>query len=398
MASKTINPTRMELTRLKGRLRTAVRGHRLLKDKRDELMRQFFLIVRENKELRAKVEKGIEEANRAMTVASSVMSPEMLQQALLYPKQSATLDMTFQNIMSVSVPVYAFHTKSEDAASIYPYGFAQTSGELDDALGALASVFQDMLELAQAEKKTQLLASEIEKTRRRVNALEYVMIPEMEKNIKYISMKLEENDRATKVRLMKVKDMVLKDAHEFEAYTSKNRPSHARMAGAVLFVQHLKRLLLLSAPEFTENRRSENKDGSRQTGWGQRLMQDERGENQGCNGIEITHERDRLRRQANHRAEIHRIRNRRMRQRHQKHQSGGERRQMQVGKSACQCQIRHHDQSRRAKLHDGFVVCVHPGECFPVHGGDRSVQNCRADGKCNTGQCPVRQRTAVQDT
>ena len=212
MASKTINPTRMELTRLKGRLRTAVRGHRLLKDKRDELMRQFFLVVRENKALRAKVEAGIEEANRAMTVAS----PEMLQQALLYPKQSATLDMTFKNIMSVSVPIYEFHTKSEDAASIYPYGFAQTSGELDDALGALASVFQDMLELAQAEKKTQLLASEIEKTRRRVNALEYVMIPEMEKNIKYISMKLEENDRATKVRLMKVKDMVLKDAHNFE--------------------------------------------------------------------------------------------------------------------------------------------------------------------------------------
>ena len=151
-----------------------------------------------------------------LNVMSSVMSPEMLQQALLYPKQSATLDMTFKNIMSVSVPIYEFHTKSEDAASIYPYGFAQTSGELDDALGALASVFQDMLELAQAEKKTQLLASEIEKTRRRVNALEYVMIPEMEKNIKYISMKLEENDRATKVRLMKVKDMVLKDAHNFE--------------------------------------------------------------------------------------------------------------------------------------------------------------------------------------
>ena len=161
MASKTINPTRMELTRLKGRLRTAVRGHRLLKDKRDELMRQFFVVVRENKELRMKVEKGIEEANRAMGVASSVMSPEMLQQALLYPKQSATLDMTFKNIMSVNVPVYAFHTKSEDESSIYPYGFAQTSGELDDALGALASVFQDMLELAQAEKKTQLLASEI---------------------------------------------------------------------------------------------------------------------------------------------------------------------------------------------------------------------------------------------
>lgn len=217
MASKTINPTRMELTRLKGRLRTAVRGHRLLKDKRDELMRQFFVVVRENKELRMKVEKGIEEANRAMGVASSVMSPEMLQQALLYPKQSATLDMTFKNIMSVNVPVYAFHTKSEDESSIYPYGFAQTSGELDDALGALASVFQDMLELAQAEKKTQLLASEIEKTRRRVNALEYVMIPEMEKNIKYISMKLEENERANTTRLMKVKDMVLQDAHHYKS-------------------------------------------------------------------------------------------------------------------------------------------------------------------------------------
>ena len=216
MASKTINPTRMELTRLKGRLRTAVRGHRLLKDKRDELMRQFFLIVRENKALRAKVEAGIEEANRAMTVASSVMSPEMLQQALLYPKQSATLDMTFKNIMSVSVPIYEFHTKSEDAASIYPYGFAQTSGELDDALGALASVFQDMLELAQTEKKTQLLASEIEKTRRRVNALEYVMIPELEQNIRYISMKLDENESSTKVRLMKVKEMVLEDAHHYK--------------------------------------------------------------------------------------------------------------------------------------------------------------------------------------
>jgi len=216
MASKTINPTRMELTRLKGRLRTAVRGHRLLKDKRDELMRQFFLIVRENKALRAKVEAGIEEANRAMTVASSVMSPEMLQQALLYPKQSATLDMTFKNIMSVSVPIYEFHTKSEDAASIYPYGFAQTSGELDDAMTALSGVFEDMLELAQVEKTMQLLAQEIEKTRRRVNALEYVMIPDLQKNIKYISMKLEENENSTKVRLMKVKEMVLQDAHHYQ--------------------------------------------------------------------------------------------------------------------------------------------------------------------------------------
>ena len=216
MASKTIIPTRMELTRLKGRLKTAVRGHKLLKDKRDELMRQFMIAVKHNRELREKVEAGIIEANKAFALASAVMSPEMLQQALLYPKQSVSLDMTMKNIMSVNVPIYEFKTKSDDEAEIFPYGFAQTSGELDDAITALSKVFRDMLELAQAEKTTQLLAEEIERTRRRVNALEYVMIPETEANIKAISMKLEESDRATKVRLMKVKEMVLNDAHDYK--------------------------------------------------------------------------------------------------------------------------------------------------------------------------------------
>ena len=216
MASKTINPTRMELTRLKGRLKTATRGHKLLKDKRDELMRQFLDIVRRNRELRQKVEEGLTAANNALTVASAIMSPDMLEQSLLYPKQSVALEMSFKNIMSVKVPVYAFKTKSEDTSEIFPYGFAQTSGELDDALSALSNVFTDMLELAQVEKTTQLLAEEIEKTRRRVNALEYVTIPECQTNIKIISMKLEENDRSTKVRLMKVKDMVLQQAHDFK--------------------------------------------------------------------------------------------------------------------------------------------------------------------------------------
>lgn len=216
MASKTINPTRMELTRLKGRLKTATRGHKLLKDKRDELMRQFLDIVRRNRELRKKVEEGLTAANNALTVASAIMSPDMLEQSLLYPKQSVSLGMSFKNIMSVNVPVYSFQTKSEDTSEIFPYGFAQTSGELDDALSALSNVFADMLELAQVEKTTQLLAEEIEKTRRRVNALEYVTIPECQTNIKMISMKLEENDRSTKVRLMKVKDMVLQQAHDFK--------------------------------------------------------------------------------------------------------------------------------------------------------------------------------------
>ena len=216
MPAINVNPTRQELTRLKGRLKTSIRGHKLLKDKRDELMKQFMDVVRENRALRAKVEAALIRAHGSFTVASAVMSSEMLEQSLLYPKQSVELDMTFQNVMSVNVPVYQFKTKSDDAGEIYPYGFATTSGELDDAVDALSGIFQDMLRLAQIEKTSQLLAEEIEKTRRRVNALEYVMIPEMEKNIKYISMKLEENDRATKVRLMKVKDMVLKDAHNFE--------------------------------------------------------------------------------------------------------------------------------------------------------------------------------------
>ena len=216
MASATINPTRMELTRLKGRLKTAVRGHKLLKDKRDELMKQFLVIVRKNRELRAKVEKGLERANAAFTVASALMSPEMLEQSLMYPKQSVELDMKFKNIMSVNVPVYEFHTRNEDPTEIYPYGFAQTSGELDSALEALSQVFQDMLELAQVEKTMQLLAEDIEKTRRRVNALEYVMIPDFQQKIRYISMKLDENERGNITRLMKVKEMVLQDAHNFK--------------------------------------------------------------------------------------------------------------------------------------------------------------------------------------
>lgn len=204
----------MELTRLKARLKTATRGHKLLKDKRDELMRQFLEIVRRNRELRTRVDEGLSVANRALAVASSIMSPDMLEQSLLYPKQSVELDMTFNNIMSVHVPVYQYKTKTTESSEIYPYGFAQTSGELDDALSAMADVFSDMLELAQVEKTMQLLADEIEKTRRRVNALEYVLIPEMKTTIKYISMKLEENDRSTKVRLMKVKEMVMESARE----------------------------------------------------------------------------------------------------------------------------------------------------------------------------------------
>ena len=214
MPSATINPTRQELNRLKTRLRTSMRGHKLLKDKRDELMKQFMDVVRENRALRKRVEEELMRAHGAFTVAAALMSPEMLEQSLLYPKQSVELDMTFQNIMSVDVPQYQFRTSSQDPGEVYPYGFAQTSGELDDAVDALSRVLSDMLRLAEVEKTSQLLAEEIEKTRRRVNALEYVEIPEMQANIKYITMKLDENERSNTIRLMKVKDMILKESLE----------------------------------------------------------------------------------------------------------------------------------------------------------------------------------------
>ncbi len=214
MANITVNPTRMELTRLKGKLRTAQRGHKLLKDKRDELMKQFLDTVREVKSLREEVEQELMTVHNSFTVASALMSSQAMEQALLYPKQSVELTMSFKNIMSVNVPVYEFHTKTQSDSDIYPYGFAATSGELDTAVDALGKVFQKMLKLAQIEKSAQLMAEEIEKTRRRVNALEYVMIPNTQEAIRFITMKLDENDRATTTRLMKVKDMLLQEAIE----------------------------------------------------------------------------------------------------------------------------------------------------------------------------------------
>ena len=214
MPKLNVNPTRMELTRLKGKLRTAQRGHKLLKDKRDELMKQFLETVREVRSLRAEVEEELMTVHGAFTVASALMSSEAMEQALIYPKQSVELTMDFQNIMSVNVPVYDFKTKTQSDSDIYPYGFAATSGELDTAVDALGKVFRKMLKLAQVEKSAQLMAEEIEKTRRRVNALEYVVIPNTQETIRYINMKLDENDRSTTIRLMKVKDMLLKDAIE----------------------------------------------------------------------------------------------------------------------------------------------------------------------------------------
>ena len=216
MATTQINPTRMELTRLKKKLTTAVRGHKLLKDKRDELMRQFLDMVRENKRLREKVEADILAVNQNFVMARASMSDEALNTAMLAPTQEVSLDTDTRNVMSVDIPVLHAKTRTANPEDIYSYGFAFTSGDLDDAVKSLADILPDLLRLAEIEKSCQLIAAEIEKTRRRVNALEYVMIPETQKNIQYITMKLDENERSTQIRLMKVKDMMLAQAHHYD--------------------------------------------------------------------------------------------------------------------------------------------------------------------------------------
>ncbi len=215
MAVLNVNPTRMQLTQLKKRLTTARRGHKLLKDKRDELMRQFLILVRENKELRRRVEEGLAEANAHFAMAQSVMPREVVDTALLAPKQEISITLHQKNVMSVEVPEFEIVTKTDNPADIYSYGLVYTYSDLDDAVYDLAELLPDMLRLAECEKAAQLMASEIEKTRRRVNALEHVMIPQFEDTIKYITMKLEENDRSSRARLMKVKDMMLEKEHHY---------------------------------------------------------------------------------------------------------------------------------------------------------------------------------------
>ena len=215
MASAQVNPTRMELSRQKKKLVTATRGHKLLKDKRDELMRQFLELVRENKALREKVEAGIAEANRNFVLAKAGVSDATLNAALLAPKQEVYLEAGTKNVMSVNIPVFTAKTRTPDEGDIYPYGYAFTSSDLDGAVKSLSDLLPDLLRLAEIEKSCQLMAIEIEKTRRRVNALEHVMIPDAQQKIKFITMKLDENERSTQIRLMKIKDMMLEQTYHY---------------------------------------------------------------------------------------------------------------------------------------------------------------------------------------
>ncbi len=210
MAEIRVNPTRMEMKKLQGRYTTARRGHKLLKDKRDELMKQFLEVVREDKALRERVEEALPKYYRGFSVASASSNPKMIEEALISPKKEGGVEVSYKNMMSVIVPEFEFSSAGESALESFNYGLAFTSGELDVSLRELNGILGDLLRMAELEKKAQLLAEEIEKTRRRVNALEYIMMPQYLATIKSIKMKLDENERGNTTRLMKVKDMMLK--------------------------------------------------------------------------------------------------------------------------------------------------------------------------------------------
>ena len=206
MARLNVNPTRMELRRLKTRLKTAVRGHKLLKDKADETIRQFMAYVKENKRLREEIETELSLALRSFMLASAVTTSQVLEEAVAMPAFSVELTTAEKNVMGVTVPQIA--VKAGDKKELYPYSFASVSSELDGSIANLSELLEKMVKLAEVEKTCNMLADEIVKNRRRVNALEYVMIPQLEETIKYITMKLDENERSNTIRLMKVKTML----------------------------------------------------------------------------------------------------------------------------------------------------------------------------------------------
>ena len=224
MAEIRVNPTRMEMKKLQGRYNTARRGHKLLKDKRDELMKQFLEVVREDKALRERVEKALELYYKGFSVASASGNPKMLKEALICPKKEGSLEVTYKNMMSVIVPEFSYSASENEAAQSFNYGLAFTSGDLDVSLRELGGILEDLIRMAELEKQAQLLAEEIEKTRRRVNALEYIMMPQYLAAIKSIKMKLDENERGNTTRLMKVKDMMLEAQRRTNKQSDEEEP------------------------------------------------------------------------------------------------------------------------------------------------------------------------------
>ena len=206
MAVMNVNPTRMEMKRLQGRLKTAVRGHKLLKDKTDEMIRRFITLAEENKNLRIATERELGLALAAFSAARASSDERVVEEAILMPTRTVKLNCGKRKVMGIDVP--AIEIASEDAGDLYPYSFLTVTEQLDDSVRGLNAVLINLVKLAETEKTCNMLADEIEKNKRRVNALENIMIPQLTETIKYIKMKLDESERAATVRLMKVKDIL----------------------------------------------------------------------------------------------------------------------------------------------------------------------------------------------
>ena len=208
MAVMNVNPTRMEMKRLQARLKTATRGHKLLKDKTDEMIRRFIDVAQENKRLRAETEKELAEALASFTSARASDDSRVLEEAVLMPSRTVRLTCGKRKVMGIDVPKIDVEEQSD--GDLYPYSFMSVTERLDGAVRGLNVVLYKLVKLAEAEKTCNMLADEIEKNKRRVNALENIMIPQLTETIKYIKMKLDESERSATVRLMKVKDMINK--------------------------------------------------------------------------------------------------------------------------------------------------------------------------------------------
>lgn len=206
MTRLNVNATRMELSRLKARLKTATRGHKLLKDKSDEMVRRFIVLAKENRALRQEVEKELISALNGFVVAKALMPTPVLEEVLCVSGSDFKINVSTTNIMSVETPLFSVDDSGADKS--LPYSFTTAASDFDESVDTLSGVFVKLLKLAEIEKTCNMLAIEIEKNRRRVNALEFVMIPQLEETIKYITMKLDENERGNLTRLMKVKTMI----------------------------------------------------------------------------------------------------------------------------------------------------------------------------------------------
>lgn len=207
MARLNVKPTRMELATLKDRLQLSTRGHKLLKDKQDELMRRFITLIKKNNQLRDEVEAELIDSMQEFVVAKSLINESFIEELFVGTETDVELSIHEKNVMSVIVPEMNFDIKEAEVSSDIQYGYLNSSSELDEAIERIETIMPKLLELSEIEKTCQLMADEIEKTRRRVNALEYRMIPQLQETIRYIQMKLEENERSAIVRMMKVKDM-----------------------------------------------------------------------------------------------------------------------------------------------------------------------------------------------